>query len=120
MKKSEKKFYELNPAERLARLTEENALPVEVLDILSGKDGLNLQQADHMIENVVGTYSLPLGIARNFLINGREVPVPMVIEEPSVVAAASFMAKLARGGWRFYRFLDCAGDDRADAGVGCA
>ena len=101
MKKSEKKFYELNPAERLARLTEENALPVEVLDILSGKDGLNLQQADHMIENVVGTYSLPLGIARNFLINGREVPVPMVIEEPSVVAAASFMAKLARGGGGF-------------------
>ena len=101
MKKSEKKFYELNPAERLARLVEENALPAEVLGALSGKDGLNLQQADHMIENVVGTYTLPLGIARNFLVNGREVPVPMVIEEPSVVAAASFMAKLARAGGGF-------------------
>jgi hydroxymethylglutaryl-CoA reductase len=101
MKKSEKKFYELDPADRLARLAEENALPAELLDALTGEAGLNLPQADHMIENVVGTYALPLGIARNFLINGREVPVPMVIEEPSVVAAASFMAKLARAGGGF-------------------
>ena len=49
-----------------------------------------------MIENVVGTYALPLGIALNFIVNGRDVLVPMVIEEPSVVAGASFMAKLAR------------------------
>jgi hydroxymethylglutaryl-CoA reductase len=55
-----------------------------------------------MIENVIGTYNLPLGIALNFVVNGREVLVPMVIEEPSVVAGASFMAKLARasGGFR--------------------
>jgi hydroxymethylglutaryl-CoA reductase len=49
-----------------------------------------------MIENVVGLHSLPLGIAQNFIVNGREVLVPMAIEEPSVVASASFMAKLAR------------------------
>jgi hydroxymethylglutaryl-CoA reductase len=49
-----------------------------------------------MIENVVGTFDLPLGIAQNFIVNGREVLVPMAIEEPSVVASASFMAKLAR------------------------
>jgi hydroxymethylglutaryl-CoA reductase len=58
--------------------------------------GLPAQQADQMIENVVGTYALPLGIAPNFVINGREILVPMVIEEPSVVAAASFMAKIVR------------------------
>ena len=59
-----------------------------------------------MIENVVGLSALPLGIAQNFLINGREILVPMVIEEPSVVASASFMAKLAKasGGLR----LACA------------
>jgi hydroxymethylglutaryl-CoA reductase len=54
-----------------------------------------------MIENVVGRYSLPLGIALNFLVNGREVLVPMAIEEPSVVAGASYMAKLARAGGGF-------------------
>ena len=60
-----------------------------------------LDSADHMIENVVGTYALPLGIALNFQVNGRDVLVPMVIEEPSVVAGASFMAKLARAGGGF-------------------
>jgi hydroxymethylglutaryl-CoA reductase len=54
-----------------------------------------------MIENAVGTFNLPLGIGLNFMVNGREVLVPMVIEEPSVVAGASFMAKLARGGGGF-------------------
>jgi hydroxymethylglutaryl-CoA reductase len=54
-----------------------------------------------MIENVIGTYSLPLGLAVNFQVNGRDVLVPMAIEEPSVVAGASFMAKLAREGGGF-------------------
>ena len=54
-----------------------------------------------MIENVIGLYSLPLGIALNFQVNGRDVLVPMTIEEPSVVAGASFMAKLARAGGGF-------------------
>ena len=57
--------------------------------------------ADRMIENVVGLYSLPLGIATNFLINGREVLIPMVVEEPSIVAGASFMARLVREGGGF-------------------
>ncbi len=96
-----KKFYEMTPAERLAQLAEETRLDRTALDALSGADGLNLAQADHMIENVVGTYALPLGVAQHFLVNGREVPVPMVIEEPSVVAAASFMARLARAGGGF-------------------
>ena len=71
------------------------------LAALSGKDGLTASQADHMIENVVGTYSLPLGIAQHFTVNGHEVLVPMVIEEPSVVAAASYMARLAQAGGGF-------------------
>ncbi len=60
--------------------------------------GLSPEAADHMIENVIGLYSLPLGVALNFMVNGRDVLVPMTLEEPSVVAGASFMAKLARAG----------------------
>jgi len=55
-----------------------------------------VEQADHMVEDAIGTYALPLGLGLNFIVNGREVLVPMAIEEPSVVAGASFMAKLAR------------------------
>jgi len=82
--------------ERLAYLAEQTDLTPEDLAALSGESGLTVSAADHMIENVVGLHSLPLGIAQNFIVNGREVLVPMVIEEPSVVASASFMAKLAR------------------------
>lgn len=73
---------------------------------LSGIGGLSVQLADHMIENVVGVYGLPLAVAQHFLINGREVLVPMVIEEPSVVAAVSFMAKLARSSGGFIASAD--------------
>ena len=66
-----------------------------------------------------GCIALPLGIALNFLVNGRDVLVPMAIEEPSVVAGASFMAKLARAGGGFQRPYHRPGDDRADAGAGC-
>ena len=55
-----------------------------------------------MIENVIGLHALPLGIAQNFMVNGRDVLVPMVIEEPSVVAGASFMARLARPAGGFF------------------
>src|SRR5918993_224898 len=68
---------------------------------LDGTGGLTPDQADHMIENVVGLHALPLGVAVNFQVNGREVLVPMAVEEPSVVAGASFMAKLARAGGGF-------------------
>ena len=94
------KFYELSLAERLQQLSE-TGLTADDLSALSGESGLTAEQADHMIENVVGTYALPLGVARNFIVNGRAVLVPMVIEEPSVVAAASFMAKLAAAGGGF-------------------
>ncbi|HSF81301.1 MAG TPA: hydroxymethylglutaryl-CoA reductase, degradative [Anaerolineales bacterium] len=95
-------FYKLPLSERLTLL--QQSLSQDELQSLSGAAGLDPEQADHMIENVVGTFNLPLGIALNFIVNGREVLVPMVIEEPSVVAGASFMARLARsaGGFQAY------------------
>jgi hydroxymethylglutaryl-CoA reductase len=99
-------FYTLAPSERRrliaewAGLSDEQASGLE--ELLRTPGGLTLEQADKMVENVAGIYGLPLGIATNFLVNGREVLVPMVIEEPSVVAGASFAAKLARSGGGFH------------------
>jgi len=90
-------FYNLPLNERLKRLAEASGLSVGELTA-----HLTVEQADHMVENAVGTYALPLGIGLNFVVNGREVLVPMAIEEPSVVAGASFMAKLARAGGGFF------------------
>ncbi len=94
-------FYNLSLEERRSELASQGHLPPEALAALTGERGLSVEQAQHMIENVVGTYALPLGIALNFVINGREVLIPMVVEEPSIVAGASFMAKLARAGGGF-------------------
>jgi len=95
-------FYNLSLAERQAVLAHLDILKEDELAALVGSAGLSPEQADHMIENVIGLHSLPLGIALNFLVNGRDVLVPMAIEEPSVVAGASFMAKLARLGGGFH------------------
>ena len=94
-------FYDLPLSKRLDALSAAAGLDGETAAALSGSAGLAGEQADHMIENVIGVYGLPLGIAVNFVVNGREVFVPMVIEEPSVVAGASFMARLAREGGGF-------------------
>ncbi len=94
-------FYNLGLEQRLAEIARRADLTPEETAALSSAVGLSVAQADHMTENVVGVYALPLGIGLNFQINGREVLVPMVIEEPSVVAGASFMAKLARLGGGF-------------------
>ena len=99
--KREVKFYDLPPEERLARVAQQAGLTPEETRALSGAAGLSLDQASAMIENGVGVFGLPLGIAQHFLINGREVLVPMAIEEPSVVAGASFMARLARAAGGF-------------------
>ncbi|HNT53473.1 MAG TPA: hydroxymethylglutaryl-CoA reductase, degradative [Anaerolineaceae bacterium] len=95
------KFYDLTPDERRQQIARQLSLTDEEMEALSGRAGLSLEQADHMIENVIGTYALPLGIAQNFVINGRAVLVPMVVEEPSIVAGASFMARLVRSGGGF-------------------
>ena len=89
------KFYEMSLSERLKQLSLESGVPLTDLAPLQGT-ALMPETADHMVENAVGVFGLPLGVARNFLINGREVLIPMAVEEPSVIAGASFMAKLAR------------------------
>ncbi len=94
-------FYKLAPAERLREVQVRAGLTEKEAAILMGSKGLDVAQADRMSENVVGTYGLPVGIAVNLLINGRDYLVPMAIEEPSVVAAASHAAKLVREGGGF-------------------
>jgi len=94
-------FYNLSMDERMAELAVRGELSPEDVTTIQGETSLTLSQAQHMIENVVGLYPLPFGVALNFMVNGRDVLVPMVVEEPSVVAGASFMAKLARGGGGF-------------------
>ncbi len=96
-----KKFREMNVDERLAQLAENTTLMPDDLAAYSSEGGLQISQAAAMIENAVGIYSLPIGIAQNFVINGRQVPIPMVTEEPSVVAAASMAAKLVKAGGGF-------------------
>jgi hydroxymethylglutaryl-CoA reductase len=95
-------FYNLSLDERRVALVQRGWVTPGELATLTGEEGLSGEQADHMIENVIGVYGLPLGIALNFIVNSREVLVPMTIEEPSVVAGASFMAKLARSGGGFF------------------
>ncbi len=95
------KFYNLSLQERARWIAERAGLTAEEVAALAGPGGLTPEQADHMIENTIGLHALPLGIAQNFLVNGREVMVPMAIEEPSVVAGASFMARLARSAGGF-------------------
>jgi len=95
-------FYQLNPFERLQAVKSFDGLNDEDLRQLHGGNGaLTVERADKMIENVVGTFNLPLGIATNFQINGRDVLIPMVVEEPSIVAGASYAAKLVRAGGGF-------------------
>jgi hydroxymethylglutaryl-CoA reductase len=89
-------FYKLSPKERVQIIKEFAGLTDEEVKVLQSTGSLKLELADRMIENVVGAMPIPLGIAVNFLINGREYLIPMAIEEPSVVAAASNAAKMAR------------------------
>jgi hydroxymethylglutaryl-CoA reductase len=93
-------FYKLPLAERVAWVAEWAGLAPHEQAILAG-EGLQPAQADVMIENAVGTYALPLGVAANFLINGRDYLIPMSVEEPSVLAAVSHSAKLIRAGGGF-------------------
>ncbi len=92
-------FYRLPLAERVQRLAEFANLSPDEQHLLHAC--LELEVADRLIENVVGVYALPLGVAVNFIVNGQELVVPMAIEEPSVVAACSYAAKLARPGGGF-------------------
>ena len=97
------KFFEKNLKERLSIVQEFANLTDEEIKILeNATGGIDFSHADKMIENAIGTFSLPIGIATNFRINGKDYLIPMVIEEPSVVAASSKAAKIARnhGGFK--------------------
>jgi hydroxymethylglutaryl-CoA reductase len=85
------------PDERLALVAEGAGLDPDALRALRPDGGLSLAQADHMVENVVGVIGVPVGVATNFTIDGRDRLIPMATEEPSVVAAASNAARMARG-----------------------
>ena len=83
---------DLTPKERLQTVAHVTNADVAAL----GGGVLGDQLADGMIENVIGTFELPLGVATNFVVNGKDYLIPMAVEEPSVVAAASYMARIAR------------------------
>jgi hydroxymethylglutaryl-CoA reductase len=89
-------FYKLSPEKRLKYVKDFADLTDKEIRILQSTGALEMELADRMIENVIGTFPLPLGIAMNFLINNRDYMIPMAIEEPSVVAAATYAAKMAR------------------------
>ncbi len=95
-------FYRRTVAERRAFLREWGGLTEEEARSYEFPPGVDPATIDHMIENVVGVMPIPLGVATNFRINGKDVLVPMAIEEPSVVAAASNAAKVARAGGGFH------------------
>jgi len=97
---TEKKFYEMSLDERLSLVaSKSNLTKNEIFTVVN--QALPFDKIDRMVENAVGSFSLPLGIATNFVINGKEYLVPMAIEEPSVIAAASHAAKLAESSGGF-------------------
>ncbi|HEY4600571.1 MAG TPA: hydroxymethylglutaryl-CoA reductase, degradative [Cerasibacillus sp.] len=95
-------FYNKTVDERREILQSLNDFSEDEMGVLTREQSLPVDLADKMIENVIGTYSLPLGLGLNFLINGKDYVIPMAIEEASVVASASYMAKIIRdaGGFR--------------------
>jgi hydroxymethylglutaryl-CoA reductase len=98
-------FYKLSIDERRQRLRLCADLGEEDLATLEG-GGLDTAAADRIVENVVGIYALPLGVGLNFRVNGQDVLVPMAVEEPSVIAAASNAAKMVREGGGFLAEAD--------------
>src|SRR5918995_2301346 len=98
----EKRLYEMNLDQRLIYLKEETNLSERDIDLLRNPSTFTFLDADRMVENAIGVLSLPLGIATNFIINNKKYLVPMAIEEPSVIAAASKAAKIAKmnGGFK--------------------
>ena len=99
-------LHRLEAAERLARVAQLTGLTEDEHKLLASSGGLDRGTAGQMIENAIGVFGLPLGIAPNFLVNGRDLLVPLVIEEPSVVAALGNAARLFRSTGGF-----CAGSD---------
>lgn len=96
------RFYKMSVDERVRAVRDQGLLTDRDLDsLLSGETTLGVNAADKMIENVIGVLGLPIGLGLNFLINSKEYVVPLVVEEPSIVAALSAAAKLSRGSGGF-------------------
>src|SRR4051812_35347903 len=89
-------FYRMGRSGRLAELTARLGLDDDELTELAAMAPLPFEAADHMIENAVGVVGLPLGVGLNFLVNGVDRIVPMAVEEPSIIAAASAAARIVR------------------------
>src|SRR5699024_1342284 len=89
-------FYKMTVDERRQLIAKMHNLTDDEKATLFQASSLTVDAADKMIENTIGTFSLPLGLGLNFLINGRDYTVPMAIEEASVVASASYIAKVVR------------------------
>ena len=95
-------FYKMSIDERLALIRERELISEDEWQMLRGSEQvLSNIQADNMVENVIGVFGLPMGLGLNFLVNGQDYVVPLVVEEPSIVAALSSAAKtmLAGGGF---------------------
>jgi hydroxymethylglutaryl-CoA reductase len=99
---SEKKFRSMNQEERLEYIKKKTNLDDKEIALFSNTSIFNFNQINKMIENAIGIFQIPLGIANNFVINDKEYLIPMAIEEPSVIAAASNAAKIAKeaGGFK--------------------
>lgn len=96
------RFYKMSVEERKQHIIERYGLDEEATNQLMDEISLPEETADKMIENVIGTFALPLGLGLNFLIDGKDYVVPMAVEEPSIIASASFIAKIVReaGGFK--------------------
>lgn len=101
LREKEKKFYEMNLAQRLNHLKALTNISQHDIEILRNPTSFTFANANRMVENAIGVFSLPLGIATNFVINKKKYLVPMAIEEPSVIAAASKAAKIAKNNGGF-------------------
>lgn len=94
-------FYKFTMIDRIATVAQWGNLSAQEQSVFFGLSGLSVQDADNMVENAIGIFGMPIGVATNFYINGRDYLIPMVIEEPSVIAAVSKAAKAARSGGGF-------------------
>ena len=101
-------FYKTTIDERRAAVSEAAEIALQELDEALTGGGIDAQAADKIVENVIGTYALPFGVALNFQINQADYLVPMVVEEPSVIAAASNAAKMVRAGGGFSANIDAS------------
>ena len=91
-----KKFRNMNQKERLELIKNKTKLDDKEIALFNNTSIFNFDEINNMVENAIGVFQIPLGIANNFVINGKEYLIPMAIEEPSVIAASSNAAKIAK------------------------